>query len=188
MFQRKIAGFTLIELMISIAILGVLAAVGLVAFRKYTMRAGLAEVPTNLDALYKGAVAYYQTEHHDGSGQVATRQFPASTWVWTPSPMAICCDQPGQRCPGSMGNWNVPEFVAVGFSLETPFVFSYSMTVNRGPSPPSGTMVGDLLAVQALGDLGCDGPPWTRLDRHITVTSQMQLQATDVIPFYVEGN
>jgi type IV pilus assembly protein PilA len=60
---RRQAGFTLIELMIVVAILGVLAAVALVAYRQYTIRAHNAEATSILADVRLKQEAYRATFH-----------------------------------------------------------------------------------------------------------------------------
>ncbi len=48
--MRKVAGFTLIELMITVAIIGILAAVGLPAYNDYIIRGRVPEATSNLSA------------------------------------------------------------------------------------------------------------------------------------------
>jgi type IV pilus assembly protein PilA len=59
----KNRGFTLIELMIVVAILGILAAVAIPAFINYMKRAKTTEATINVDRIYEGTVAYFEKKH-----------------------------------------------------------------------------------------------------------------------------
>lgn len=54
-------GFTLIELMIVVAIIGILAAVALPAYQDYTARAKISEVVVQMAAAKTGVAEYYAT-------------------------------------------------------------------------------------------------------------------------------
>ncbi|MCA9581731.1 MAG: prepilin-type N-terminal cleavage/methylation domain-containing protein, partial [Myxococcales bacterium] len=68
-----LAAFTLIELMIVIAIIGVLASVAIPAFGTYMKRAKGGEIPSNFSAIYRGMNAYWESpfQGQQGLGQTA---------------------------------------------------------------------------------------------------------------------
>merc|ERR1712232_372765 len=79
-------GFTLIELMIVVAILGILAAVAVPAFLKYIKRSKTSEATMNVRKLFDGSVTYFATEHVDEDGIQILSQFPTGA-----GPNPDCC-------------------------------------------------------------------------------------------------
>jgi type IV pilus assembly protein PilA len=61
-------GFTLVELMIVVAIIGILAAIAIPNFMKYQLRAKYSEVPTNIKAYYTAQKALIQAERTISAG------------------------------------------------------------------------------------------------------------------------
>jgi type IV pilus assembly protein PilA len=57
--EMKRKGFTLIELMIVVAIIGILASIAIPDFLKFQARAKQAEAKMNLGAIYTQQIAYY---------------------------------------------------------------------------------------------------------------------------------
>ena len=63
MYKQLQAGFTLIELMIVVAILGVLAAIAIPAYHDYVVRARVAEL-INVGSAAKTAISEFAITHH----------------------------------------------------------------------------------------------------------------------------
>lgn len=69
--MRKQQGFTLIELMIVVAIIGILAAIALPAYQDYTIRSKLSELPTIAGSNKLALESLYQNEGTFTPGGVA---------------------------------------------------------------------------------------------------------------------
>jgi len=129
------AGFTLLELLFVLAIIGVLAATAIGMFRMNKMRSMRTEAMTNLNAIGKLEKAFY------GENGV----YPSAI----PVPLA--------GTPGVKTNWDAASsaaFGAVGFETEGAVYFVYDVNSPSGLCPcPSG----GCFTASAYGDSDLDG-------------------------------
>jgi type IV pilus assembly protein PilA len=152
MKKRLAGGFTLIELMVVVAIIGILAAVAIPAFMKNARKAKTTEATTNVKKLYDGARSYYEEESM-GRGSIApiARQFPDSTdtATLTPDPNAVCCAAAGKKCPPDPSLWTAAGWQALKFSVDDPHYYGYMYTA-------SGDDLSAQFSAAGHGDLDCD--------------------------------
>jgi type IV pilus assembly protein PilA len=152
---RRKEGFTLIELMIVVAIIGVLSAVAIPAFTNYVKRSKTSEVGGNLKSLFTGAAAYYQGENWQQGVQL---QAAAATYCTVPS--AITPNNPSaqkQVINWQQVNQQLPTFPALNFSVSDPVYYQYDVV--SGPGNACGNVPNNLnvYTFAANGDLDGDG-------------------------------
>jgi type IV pilus assembly protein PilA len=151
-------GFTLIEVMIVVAIIGVLAAVAIPAYMSYTRKSKTSEAALSLNKMGKNEKSKFQAESTfttQNSGVVPARPKGSG-----------CCGGTGAT-PGQMPNKCTPDpagfkndvaFNDMEFSLDEPSEYVYSYA---GGS--------QLATAYAIGDLDCD---------HVEATWSLKLEGS----------
>jgi prepilin-type N-terminal cleavage/methylation domain-containing protein len=146
--MSKRRAFTLIELMIVVAIIGVLSAVAIPAFMRYIRRSKTTEATMNLRKLFDSSIAYYNAQpKSDPTGAPLPVAFPDSIAA-TPAANS-CCGQPGDKCKPAPATFAANTWQALNFSVDDPFYYWYQYD-------SSGTAATSVFTAWAFGNLNCD--------------------------------
>jgi type IV pilus assembly protein PilA len=137
--RRKIAGFTLVELMIVVAIIGVLAAVAIPAFIKYLRRSKSVEALSSIAKIYTAESTYFSQDRADRNGLSLAKAFRGT---------AVSLTTPNST--KQVGSWTTADgWNDLGFSIDSPGYYQYQVT-----SVATGTLAS--FTADAFGDLDGD--------------------------------
>ena len=158
--MKNSKGFTLIELMIVVAILAILSVVAVPAFIKYMRKAKTSEAIEMLAGIYKGAAEYYSAPRsEEGTGDKVACQFVNGDTGVTPTEGTCCSSGVGggpdadadDRCDVTPGYWDTAIWSALKFQMSDQHYFIYQYVSNDL------TLADAEFTTTAFADLDCDG-------------------------------
>jgi type IV pilus assembly protein PilA len=152
---RKNRGFTLVELMIVVAIVGILAALAIYGVRKYMANAKTAEARNGIGQMGKDAITSYFKEGMAGtvlalgnSAGVSNRLCDGANVAAVPAAMTDIKAQKYQSAPSEWVTWD-----CLHFSMNDPQYYQYDY-ITTGSDLAAATAA---FTCQAQGDLNGDG-------------------------------
>ncbi len=117
--KKVLAGFTLVELMIVVVILGILAAVAIPAFTRYVKRSKTSEATGNISKIYQGEIAYFNQ-----SSERSVASFASA--IPLPAAAPTASKYPAQPTAfTSDSGWS-----AIGFSIDAPLYYQYAVSAS----------------------------------------------------------
>ena len=154
----KKEGFTLIELMIVVAIIGILAAIAIPAFINYVKRSKTSEASANLKTMFQGAASYYNDENWTGGVPPVGATVQPNTHCTINSAAQDGAPGANKRIVIWDSETNQVEFQAMNFAPADGLYYDYNLTATPAASICGNSRTSTTLyTFFALGDLDGDG-------------------------------
>jgi prepilin-type N-terminal cleavage/methylation domain-containing protein len=147
MIRRGERGFTLVELMLVVAIIGILSSIGGVAWMRYVKKSRTAEAAGHLSKMWSGSIAYFEADHATSAGVLLDKQFPCDSAADSPHE-ATCCGNSDGRCQGNDPVYQNEPWKSVSFNISDSHL--YRPLFRACPDPKKN------LILEVWGDLDCD--------------------------------
>ena len=154
--NSKEKGFTLIELMIVVSIIGILASVAIPAFLKFIRKSKTSEASINLQAISNGANSWFDAEHANSGGDPLAKHFPSTS---SPTNVGASTSQNPNVAPcvatgtpqyaKNAGRWGTEPWKSLKFGINSAHYFRYQYGT-------AGTGKSSKYFVAASADLDCD--------------------------------
>ncbi|MBU1431548.1 hypothetical protein KKF91_13480 [Myxococcota bacterium] len=129
-------------------ILGVLSAVAIPAFVKFTQRSKASEAHMNVRRMFDSAVYYYEEEHVDAEGNILPKSFPKSTTLTPKAPNCVNGNLVKQMPDSEV--WQEEGWKQLNFELYEPSYYQYQF-ISEGEGKAA------KFTARAIGDIDCDG-------------------------------
>jgi type IV pilus assembly protein PilA len=188
--RSKNKGFTLIELMIVVAIVGILAVLAVVGVRRYLSNSKSAEARNALGAIGKGAAQALEREATTtgvigaSSSAIVSRRLCLTATQFVPAAATSVQGKKYQASNANGSDWHKDDgavhtgFACARFEMMNPQAYQYNYT-----SDSTSTTQGNNITANAEGDLNGDG-----LTSRFRLVGAVQSQALVLSPSLEETN